>query len=305
MHTEICEYGTTPNYTPTKDGYVFLGWTPSITSVTGDANYYAQFDETMLASGSCGDNATWALTGNGTLSVVGTGAIGDYTDETTQPWYEYRDNIQSIIIGEGITVVGENAFRNCKAAESLTLPNTLVEIKRYGFGSCEGLTGVTLPNSLTTIGTYAFRYCIGLTEITIPQNLTNGGSGFSGCTGLVSATVLSSTLGGSMFENCSNLSNVVLTEGLTAIWGAAFRNCTSLVRVVIPASVVEIKSNAFTGCTNLDRAYFTVTSGWKVTPLSGGQSVQLITLDNTTESKERNAAKLLRETYLNYTWTRS
>lgn len=45
MNSVSMAYGSTPSYTPTKDGYDFVSWSPALTTVTGDASYYAQWAE--------------------------------------------------------------------------------------------------------------------------------------------------------------------------------------------------------------------------------------------------------------------
>ena len=54
---------------------------------------------TVVDSGTCGDNATWSLNSNGTLTISGTGEIYDGAGENAeQPWYDLKDNIKSVII---------------------------------------------------------------------------------------------------------------------------------------------------------------------------------------------------------------
>ncbi|MBQ4436538.1 MAG: hypothetical protein II879_10675, partial [Clostridia bacterium] len=59
-------------------------------------------------SGTCGSTADWSCSG-GVLTITGDGAIDDYT-ETTMPWYSIKDSIESAVISEGITRIGEYAF---------------------------------------------------------------------------------------------------------------------------------------------------------------------------------------------------
>ncbi len=101
----------------------------------------------VLYSGQCGANAYWTLDEEGVLRISGTGPMYDYDwydKETYSPWYaiqlgdEYydphlTDQVKSIVIEEGITVVGKNAFRQCEKAESVVIPSTVPEIKYHGF----------------------------------------------------------------------------------------------------------------------------------------------------------------------------
>ena len=86
----------------------------------------------MTASGTCGDNLTWTLTDDGTLTISGTGSMTGYSYDEA-PWYSKRSSIQSLIIESGVTSIGRNAFFDCTR-----------------------LTSVTIPEGVTSIGTYAF-----------------------------------------------------------------------------------------------------------------------------------------------------
>lgn len=69
----------------------------------------------MVANGNCGangDNVTWSLDDNVTLTISGTGAMGDYT-YNSMPWYDTRSQIQAVVIGNGVTSIGQNAFNIC------------------------------------------------------------------------------------------------------------------------------------------------------------------------------------------------
>ncbi len=89
-------------------------------------------------SGTCGYNLTWTLNeSTGTLTIEGSGAMKDYSSSSYAPWYTYRQMILSVVIGDGVTNIGN-----------------------YAFYVCSGLTSITIPNSVTSIGVGAFYYCI-------------------------------------------------------------------------------------------------------------------------------------------------
>ena len=69
----------------------------------------------FAVSGTCGDNLTWNLTGNGVLTISGTGAMSNYTSSSPSraPWYSNRSSIKSVVIEEGVTSIGEYAFNGC------------------------------------------------------------------------------------------------------------------------------------------------------------------------------------------------
>ncbi|MBQ1675381.1 MAG: leucine-rich repeat protein [Oscillospiraceae bacterium] len=104
-----------------------------------------------VASGECGDNLTWTLDDQGTLTISGTGKMWDWYinfyehayEQKYPSWYAYRESIQQIVIGDGVTSIGRLAFYNFTA-----------------------LTGMTIPAGITSVGGMAFRDCTALTEVT-------------------------------------------------------------------------------------------------------------------------------------------
>ena len=104
--------------------------------------------------GTCGPDLRWHLTDDGVLTISGKGKMYDFSYLLTTPWVE--SNIKRIIIGDGITTIGGNAFSYCRALTSVTIPNSVTKIGSSAFTYCSALTSVTIPNSVTEIGGRAF-----------------------------------------------------------------------------------------------------------------------------------------------------
>ena len=121
-------------------------------------------DGDVIASGECGkngDNLTWVLTGDGTLTISGSGDIADFskekesndgTDHTTAPWSRYWGEITAVVIESGVTEIGVSAFYGCIGLASVTIPDGVAVIDDSAFYDCLGLTSVTIPGSVTSIG---------------------------------------------------------------------------------------------------------------------------------------------------------
>ena len=109
-------------------------------------------------SGTCGPNLKWYLTDDGVLTISGKGEMYGYSNDNRELWDKY--DIKRIIIGDGVTTIGWNAFEGCYALTSVTISNSVTKIGGGAFESCSSLTSVTIPNSVTTIGKYAFLTCI-------------------------------------------------------------------------------------------------------------------------------------------------
>ena len=119
---------------------------------TGDTP--ASLSDTIVDSGTFGedgDNLTWSLSSNGTLTINGTGGMGYQT-----PWMSYRDSIKSLVVEEGVTTVGRSAFSGCDQLTSATLPTSLTEIGQSAFLGCFNLEKICLPDTLNAIGDNAF-----------------------------------------------------------------------------------------------------------------------------------------------------
>ncbi len=144
-------------------------------------------------SGSCGTNVTYSyVESTHTLTISGTGAMEDY-DDSDAPWYSNFEEITTVVIGAGVTSIGNYAFSGCSGLTSVTIPASVTSIGNYAFSGCSGLTSVTIPASVTSIGECAFGGS-GLTCVTIPASVTSiGESAFFFCGQLTSVLVNATT----------------------------------------------------------------------------------------------------------------
>ena len=183
------------------------------------------------ASGSCGENAVWSYA-DGTLTISGTGPMKDYREydwEQDQeyffdkPWDAFSQEIRRIVIGEGITRLGNDAFTNLSNLQSVKLPSTLTEIGNFVFWGCGSLTEVELPEGLTALGQQCF-FGTGLKAVEIPASVTFVDANvFDSCKALTDVyfrsdpNIPSFTTGNSIFENCTALKEIRVEEGHLAL----------------------------------------------------------------------------------------
>ena len=221
----------------------------------------------IIDSGYCGDNVTWTLNSTGVLNVIGSGPMADYSDGSSTPWYGRRSSIKSVVVNDGVTHIGNDAFSYYyNNLTSVTIADSVTSIGSYAFYQCSGLTGVTIPNGVTSIGNNAFQNCSGLTSVTIPNGVTSiGAYAFQNCSGLTSVTIPSSvtSIEAYVFYGCSALTSVTIPGSVTAIGEGAFEYCSGLTSVSIPDSVASIGSYAFFSC----RGLTSVTIGSGVTSI--------------------------------------
>ena len=215
----------------------------ALAATLGSATLKAQYGP--LPGGGYGNSSiNWKYeTATRTLTLTGYGRIPDYSNFQPAPWAKHRAEIKSIVIGSGITSIGEYAFAGSSALTSVQIPAGVTQIEDYAFANCSALPAITLPVGVTEIEKGVFLNCSSLRSVTLPQGMQKVGDG--------------------AFANCTSLPSITLPLGLREIDKNAFWGCTSLTNVSIPASVKEIKSGAFGGCTGLR----SVTVGWTVPPM--------------------------------------
>ena len=230
---------------------------------------------TAATSGDFGVNNClhWKVTStftSKTLTITGTGAMPDFDfpNGNLAPWWNYealgmnaiseidfdiKGNLKRVIIGDGVTNVGDYALFCLPAATQVTLPESVTRIGRYGIAMCSALTGMSIPKSVTEIGDFGLAGN-GLTAVTLPDGLQSLGRGaFDTCTSLTNTTLPAAitAVPGKCFADCTKLLNVKYAGTVTAIGERAFEGCKSLTAAPIPETVTEIGASAFTGCTAL------------------------------------------------------
>ena len=224
-------------------------------------------------------------------------SIGSYA-------FEFCTGLTSVTIPNSVTTIGEDAFYGTAwynnqpkglvyvgdfaykykgtmpANTSITLKEGTVGIASYAFYDCDSLTSVTIPNSVTKIGSYAFYKCSGLKKVIVPdiENWCSIKFGSSSDNPLYYAHHLYSD------EN-TEITKLVIPDGVTSINSYAFYGCSGLTSVTIPSSVTSIGGDAFHGCSGLT----SVTIGNSVTSIgssafSGCSGLTSLTIPNSVTS---------------------
>ena len=180
-----------------------------------------------------------------------------------------------VIIGEGYTEVGQDAFDGMNDLLVLSLPHSLDTIGESAFAGCRNLSEVIIPDGVTEIGRSAFSGCSGITELSIPESVTTiEDYAFSNCKEVVleQLTTAGRSLGREAFggvtirelvvsENYTPLSNIVFyrtnveevsfEKGIRRIPENVLNGCTTFTKLEIPEGVTEIGRSAFSGCSGI------------------------------------------------------
>ena len=200
---------------------------------------------------------------------AGLNYIGRYAFQNT-PWYStqyneapnglfyigpllvgYKGDVPTgeLVIKEGTTCIGYQAFNYCTGLTSVTIPKSLTHVDYRAFYNCVGLTAVHITDlaawckiefqwddascSSNPLFNAHHLYLNGeeVTDLVIPDGVTS--------------------IGRYSFDNCTGLTSVTIPEGVTRICSNAFRSCSNLTSVTIPPSVTIIESMPFLWCKNL------------------------------------------------------
>lgn len=185
--------------------------------------------------------------------------------------YSGSINIPSTVEYDGITYdvtkLGYRAFHSCEDVTSVSIPNSITTIEEGVFSWCYGLTELDIPNSVTSLGKKAISQCRNIASITIGTGLNSiDREAFAGCVGIKKVIIKDIAAwcqidfgdnplewGNGKIYNDENteITELVIPDGVTIISGTAFRGCSSLTSVVLPNTIEKIYYDAFASCTGL------------------------------------------------------
>lgn len=254
-------------------------------------------------TGVCGENLTWTVDPQiGVMTISGTGPMYDYElvpDDSsyiqfvpTSPWFWLVFNsglIDSIVIEDGVTEIGDYAFYLLSCIDSVTLPesvrrigtyafydvsfeellipNGVVEIEDKAFYGAQYNKEIFIPESVERIGCGAFADVFGMTVFSVHEDnpfycTDNNGILYNkdktelvcvpksySGTFVIPETV--TRIGEGAFFGCDSLTEVENLENVVSIGKEAFSDCRSLTEVTIPYGIETLREGLFYGCSNL------------------------------------------------------
>lgn len=150
----------------------------------------------------------------------------------------YRDIlVEKLVVCEGVTLISNGAFKNCKNLKDVSLPSTLVHIEPLAFANCTKLEEISLPENMTAIDAQAFKGCKSLKRIIIPEKVTS--------------------IGSEAFAECKSLRQISLPLGLKTLEPLAFRDCPAIYECVqLPDFITPIASDTYGFSTDLITGYW-------------------------------------------------
>ena len=218
---------------------------------------------------------TWLLSNNDTLTISGTGAMPDY-DNQNPPWYENRQIIRRISIGEGITGIGKSAFSGCTSLTEVSLPSTLNTVSENAFNQCGNMqvdyNGTAADASQIEIAEGEIKYLSEATWTCTNGTYESGPLYKKGTTGsnikwylskdgmlaLCGTGAMGSYSPGSgntedslWYSYHGRIKTVVVEDGITALATYAFKDSENLTSAYIPDSLTSLPTGIFQNCVML------------------------------------------------------
>jgi len=219
--------------------------------------------------------------------------------------------------GDIVIAIGYGGFYSAYEITEVVIPSTVTKIDDMAFSGCSALESITIGNAVTSIGYMSFADCKSLKNIVIPDSVNKIGEyAFSNCTGIVSVTIGNgvTSIGNWAFSSCNSLSKVNITD-IAAWCNISFGNSSSnpisiagkiyfydelITNLVISENITAIEKYAFYGCTSITKVSFKQIDGWWRT--SSASSTSGTNFVKSDLSNTLTAATYLTSTYTTYYW---
>ena len=196
---------------------------------------YIEYDELEQDSGTCGENVEWKVE-NEVLTISGSGDMKDY-GEIEAPWRSFY--FKKVIIQDGVTGIGDNAFNNCESVKSISIANSVKRIGECAFYGCRISGVLTLPENLEVLGKGAFQG-IGATSV----NISASNASYCTVDGVLFSKDMTKVI---LYPNGTDSEAYTIPDTVTEIGDGAFYNAV-LVNVTLPKGLTRIGAEAFAGC---------------------------------------------------------
>ena len=268
-----------------RNGYNFIGW--SLTS-DGEPEYsdlcetaevlsedevrnvtlYAVW-ENQAAYALSDDGTYYKATGinscpDGNLYILST-YNGKPVKEVVMHAFKDCTTLKTVVVENGITIIGEEAFSGCINLESISVPFVGTSATATGKDSLFGAIfdksekgdgynrAYTQDINISNLSTWEYWLPNKLKTVAITDGTSLPYGALIRCTYVETVTLPDTlkTVSYDAFWGCSGLKNVYIPEGVTTIGEKAFENCSALTEIVVPSTVTLIENKAFAGCSSL------------------------------------------------------
>ena len=200
--------------------------------------------------------------------------------------FDGNETITKVVIPEGVTSISDYVFRNCSNLTDITFPDSLTSINKNAFSGCGTNAGdpfyVRLPDNLGNCGigdetTHGFTDCDAVLVVSPESNTAyrftsnawftfedqydfrfqykgNDNNLFlmkyvgDGPVAEIADDIGLEIINDNAFLDCTQLTKVIIPEGVNSIRQYAFSGCSNLTDITFPQSLTDLNANAFIGC---------------------------------------------------------
>ena len=204
------------------------------------------FAQAATYSGTCGESLTWSYNASTkTLTISGNGELIN----TGEIWYDYKDEIQTITLNNGITYISKTILEDHRALTTINLPNTLITYANGAFDGNPNLKKFTVKSGSAyfSADSAGLLYDANKTKLYICPPAKSGS---------ISLPTSVTEIFDNAFADCSAITSVSLPSSLQTIGDNAFSNCSGITSFSLPASLQTIGNSAFAGCTAITTLHF-------------------------------------------------
>ena len=173
-------------------------------------------------------------------------------------------SLEEVLLPQSLKTIGMRAFYNCDSLASIVFPNSLNTVKQSAFQNCDSLSEVIFNASLKRLDAFAFAQCPSLSSAMLPDSVEALGyqlfcddtaltavhipTGWTSCPAYSQGAF---TGYGHIFDNCSALTSVTVSDGVTSLPDYAFQGCAELEEILLPESLQALPNYGFKGCSGL------------------------------------------------------
>ncbi|MBQ8783912.1 MAG: leucine-rich repeat domain-containing protein [Clostridia bacterium] len=240
------------------------------------------FAADVVHSGQLTDTVSWSIDSDGVLTISGSGSMGAGEYWYDLPWFDYNDEVYSVVIAEGVTDIIDTAFYQLNSIKTISIPSTVESIEDSDVFVCESLEVITvspdneyftselgilynidktkliyypsakagdtftIPASVTEICEEAFKGNTVIKNLIVPDTvkLLNEGVFYGACIEYFSFGNGITELPSNCFFACDELKRILIPESVTSIGSGCFMN-SGLENVVFGSNVKSVGNYAF------------------------------------------------------------
>lgn len=225
---------------------LFIAIATALSLMSASAEVTYKYDESTK---------TLTISGEGISNNTGTDMWEE--DYNAPAWSKLKNDVEKVVVNEGITAIGNHAFISFEKLKEVQLPSTVETIGVAAFGGCYALANINMPENLKEFGAETFFDCKSLESFVVPKGVSElPANMFQNCESLKTIDLGNvKEFGESAFRNCG-FESFEIPEGVKTLSEDIFFGCSDLKKMDIPASVETIEYGAFYYCSGIDTINF-------------------------------------------------